>query len=96
MKLRYKIVIAHLTLYILSYLTLILYHESRSPIDLGEIPEAIFEAIKEVMVILISLIIIPIVGFLIGLAFKNKEMKFGFFISTINAIFIIALVYIFG
>ena len=86
MKLRYKIVIVHLLLYLAIYLTLIIYYNNAPAISWSEFPEKIIEIIKQLIFILLAQTCIPVIGVLFGFVKKNKEIKDGFFIATINAV----------
>ncbi|HKC67618.1 MAG TPA: hypothetical protein VKG26_05270 [Bacteroidia bacterium] len=78
MKLRYKIVIVHLLLYPIFYFMFL----SIIPF----IPFAKHPSEGIIVFCSIVQVFIALVGFLFGLAKKNNEIKYGFFIAALNAV----------
>jgi hypothetical protein len=86
MKTRYYIIIGHILLYPIVYFTFLLCYHNPSPVSLDEGLELIVLLYFQFGISLIVLAIIPLIGFLIGLILKKRELKIGFLVSIINAI----------
>jgi hypothetical protein len=99
MKTRYIIVIGHLLLYPVTYFILILYNSNPTNVDYSDgITDALATMVESIIQLYIALAIlttIPIIGCLIGLGLKREELKYGFFISTLNSIIIALLILFF-